>query len=79
MFSGGGGGGLILPVVVEEAVIMSETEVPSLILPVMEELNNGTLEAEQVVMEPSATGSGLPPPAGFPPFVWPVDNGGDGR
>ena len=67
---------LILPVVVEEAVVISATEVPSLILPVVEELNNGTPEAEQVVMEPTATGSVFPPPPGFPPFVWPVDDGG---
>ena len=70
---------LILPVVVEEAAVVSETEEPSLILPVVEELNSGTPVAEQVEMEPSAMGSGLPPPHGFPPFVWPVDDGGDGR
>ena len=67
---------LILPVVVEEAVVVSGTEVPSLILPVVEELNNGTPVADQVVMEPSTMESGLPPPPGFPPFVWPVDDGG---
>ena len=27
-------------------------------------------------MVPSTTGSGLPPPPGFSPFIWPVDDGG---
>ena len=67
---------LILPVVVEEAVLVSEAGVPSLILPVVEELNNDTPAAELVEMEPSMSESGLPPPPGFPPFVWPEDDGG---
>ena len=67
---------LILPVVVEEAVLVSEAGVPSLILPVVEELNNDTSAAELVEMKPSTPESGLPPPPGFPPFVWPEDDGG---
>ena len=50
---------LVPPLILEEAVVVTETEVPSLILPVVEELNNGTPEAEQVVMEPSAMESGF--------------------
>ena len=65
---------LILPVVVEEAVLVSEAGVPSLILPVVEELNNDA--PELVEMELSASESGLPPLPGFPPFVWPEDDGG---
>ena len=67
---------LILPVVVEEANLVSDAGVPSLILPVVEEFNNGTPAAELVEMEPSTSESGLPPPPGFPPFVWPEDDGG---
>ena len=69
---------LILPVVLEEAVLGSEAGVPSLILPVVEELNNDAPAAELVEMEPSMSESGLPPPPGFPPFVWPEDDGGGG-
>ena len=53
---------LILQVVVEEAVLGSETGVPSLILPVVEELNNDVPAAELVEMEPSTSESRLPPP-----------------
>ena len=66
---------LILPVVVKEANLVSDAGVPSLILPVVEELNNETLAAELVEMEPSTSESGSPPPPGFPPFVWPEDDG----
>ena len=52
---------LILPVVVEEIILVSEAGVPSLILPVVEELNNDTPAAELIEMEPSTTESGLPP------------------
>ena len=31
---------------------------------------------QQVNLVPFAMGSGLPPPPGFSPFVWPVDDGG---
>ena len=67
---------LILPVVVEEAFFVSEAGVSSLILPMVEELNNDAPAAELVEMEPSTSESGLPPPPGFPPFVWPEDDGG---
>ena len=68
---------LILPVVVEEVVDVPESEaLPSLILPVVEEFNSGAPVATRVDLVPFATGSGLPPPPGFSPFVWPVDDGG---
>ena len=70
---------LILPVMVEEVVVILETECgeePSLILPVVEELNSGTPVAARIDMVPSTMGSGLPPPPGFSPFIWPVDDGG---
>ena len=76
MFYGGDRSQLVLPpVVVEEAILVSEEGVPSLILPVVE-LNNDAPAAELVEMEPSASESGLPPPPGFPPFVWPEYDGG---
>ena len=68
---------LILPVVVEEVVDVPESEArPSLILLVVEEFNSGAPVATWVDLVPFATGSGLPPPPGFSPFVWPVDDGG---
>ena len=70
---------LILPVVVEEVIVVLETECseePSLILLVVEELNSGTPVVARVDMVPSMMGSGLPPPPGFSPFIWPVDDGG---
>ena len=67
---------LILPVVVEEVVDAPESEAPSLILPVVEEINSGAPVAARVELVPSTMGSGLPPPPGFSPFVWPVDDGG---
>ena len=68
---------LILPVVVEEVVDVPESEaLLSLILPVVEEFNSGAPVATRVDLVPFATGSGLPPPPGFSPFVWPVDDGG---
>ena len=67
---------LIFPVVVEEVVDVPEPEaLPSLILPVVEEFNSSAPVVTRVDLVPIATGSGLPPPPGFSPFVWPVDDG----
>ena len=67
---------LILPVVVEEVDDAPEPEAPSLILLVVDENSSGTPVAVRVELVPSAPGSGVPPPPGFSPFVWPVDDGG---
>ena len=67
---------LILPVVVEEAVLVSEAGVTPLILPAVEELNKDMPAAELVEMKTTTPESGVPPPPGFPPFVWPEDDGG---
>ena len=66
---------LILPVVAEEVVDDPESEAPSLILLVVEEFSSGAPVAARVDLVPSATGSGLTPPPGCSPFVWPVDDG----
>ena len=67
---------LILPVVVEEVVDVAESEaLPSLILSVVVEEVVAPV-ATRVDLVSFATGSGLPPPPGFSPFVWPVDDGG---
>ena len=42
----------------------------------VEEFNGGAPEAMRVDLVPITTGSGLPPPPGFSPFVWPIDDGG---
>ena len=67
---------LILPVVVEEAALVSETGVTPLILPVVEELINETPAAELVEMKTTTPESGVPPPPGFLPFVFPENDGG---
>ena len=71
---------LILMVVVEEVIDVPESEaLPSLILPVVEEFNSGTPVATTVDLVPIAMGFGLPPLPGFSPFVWPEDDGWNGR
>ena len=67
---------LILPVVVEEINDAPEPESPPLILPVVVE--NSSVAPVEVLIElvPSALGSSLPPPPGFSPFSWPVNDGG---
>ena len=67
---------LILPVVVEEVALASETGVPPLILPVVEELVNDTPAAELVGVKTPAPESGVPPPPGFLPFLFPENDGG---
>ena len=69
---------LILPVVVEEATLVSETGVTPLILPVVEELDNDTPPAELVEMKTPTPESGVPPPPGFLPFLFPENDGGGG-
>ena len=69
---------LILPVVVEEVALASETGVLPLILPVVEELVDDTPAAELFGEKPPAPESGVPPPPGFLPFLFPENDGGMG-
>ena len=67
---------LILPVVVEEISDAPEPESPPLILPVVVEDSSIAPVEELIELVPSALGSSLPPPPGFSPFSWPVNDGG---
>ena len=67
---------LILPVVVEEAAVDSATRATPLILPVVEEIDNDPPAAEMVEMQTTTPESGVPPPPGFPPFLFPENDGG---
>ena len=67
---------LILPVVVEEAAVVSATGATPLILPVVEEIENYLQAAELVEMQATTPESGVPPPPGFPPFLFPENDGG---
>ena len=67
---------LILPVVVEEAAVVSATRATPLILPVVEEIDNDPPAAEMVEMQTTTPESGVPPPPGFPPFLFPENDGG---
>ena len=70
---------LILPVVVEEATLVAETRVTPLILPVVEEIDNDTSAAEMVNKKTPTPEYGVPPSPGFLPFLFPENDGGDGR
>ena len=50
---------LILTVVVEEAVLVSEAGVPSLTLPLVEDINHDTPASELIQMK-TATSAGVP-------------------
>ena len=67
---------LILPVVVEEAAVVSATRATPLILPVVEEIDNDPPAAELGEMQTTTPESGVPPPPGFPPFLFPENDGG---
>ena len=67
---------LILPVVVEEAAVVSATRATSLILPVVGEIDNDPPAAELGEMQTTTPESGVPPPLGFPPFLFPENDGG---
>ena len=67
---------LILPVVVEKAAVISATGTTPLILPVVEEIDNDLPAAELVEMQTTTPESGVPPPPGFPPFLFPENDGG---
>ena len=67
---------LILPVVMEEAAVVSATGVTPLIMPVVEEIENDSPAAELVVIQTTTPKSGVLPPPGFPPFLFPENDGG---
>ena len=67
---------LILPVVVEEVALDSETGEPPLILPVVEELVDDTPVADLFGVKTPAPESGVQPPPGFLPFLFPENDGG---
>ena len=68
---------LILPVIVKEMeVLISETGVPPLTLPVVEDISYDTPASEMVPMTTTPPESSLPPPPGFAPFVFPENDGG---
>ena len=68
---------LILPVVKEEVVVgVPETGLPSLNVPVMEDIDIVTLPVDLVPIKTTQTESVLPPPPGFLPFIFPENDGG---
>ena len=60
----------------ELSVCSPEAELPPLILPVVVEDSSVAPVEELIELVPSALGSSLPPPPGFTPFAWPVNDGG---
>ena len=60
----------------ELPVCSPKAESPPLILPVVVEDSSVTPVEELIELVPSAMGSSLPPPPGFSPFVWPVNDWG---
>ena len=60
----------------EVPVCSPEAELPPLILPVVVEDSSVTPVEELIELVPYALGSSLPPPPGFSPFSWPVNDGG---
>ena len=68
---------LILPVVMEESVVVvPETGLPSLTMPVVEDMDIVTPPVDLVPIKTTQPDSGLPPPPGFAPFIWPESDGG---
>ena len=60
----------------ESSVCSPDQESPPLILPVVEEEISEAPVGESIELVPSAPATSLPPPPGFSPFSWPVDDGG---
>ena len=67
---------LILPVMMEEAAVVSTTGATPLIMPVVEEIENDSPAAELVEIQTTTPKSGVLPPPGFPPFLFPENDGG---
>ena len=59
----------------ELSVCSPKPESPPLILPVVEEEISEAPVGESIELVPSAPATSLPPPPGFSPFSWPVDDG----
>ena len=66
----------ILPVVMQEDAVVSTTGATPLIMPVVEEVENDSLAAELVEIQTTTPKSGVLPPPGFPPFLFPENDGG---
>ena len=67
---------LILLVVMEEAAVVSATGATPLIVSVVEEIENDSPVAELVELQTTTPKSGVLPPPGFPPFLFPENDGG---
>ena len=60
----------------EEAAVVSATGATPLIMPVVEEIENDSPPVELVEMQTTTPKSGVLPPPGFPPFLFPENDGG---
>ena len=67
---------LILPVVATDISVAPDTVSPPLILPVVVEDSSVAPVAGLIELVPSARSSRLPPPPGFSPFTFPLNDGG---
>ena len=67
---------LTLSVVMEEAAVVSTTGPTPLIMPVVERIEYDSPVAEPVEIQTITPESGVPPPPGFPPFLFPENDGG---
>ena len=64
------------PVVVEEAAVVSKTGPTPLNMPVVERIEYDSPAAEPVELQTITPESGVLPPPGFPPFLFPENDGG---
>ena len=67
---------LTLPVVMEEAAVVSKTGPTPLIMPVVERIEYDSPVVELVHIQTTTPESGVLPPPGFPPFLFPENDGG---
>ena len=67
---------LTLPVVMEEAAVVSKTGPTPLIMPVVERIEYDSPAAEPVEIQTITPECGVLPPPGFPPFLFPENDGG---
>ena len=64
------------PVVLEEDAVVSKTGPTPLIMPVVERSEYDSPAAEQMELQTITPESGVLPPPGFPPFLFPENDGG---